>query len=363
MLGGMCIGTAHWTHPNALVFTLAALCAFLFVSGCRMFRGKWLLWTVAGVALGVSPYVAYCVYAQSTGEVDWATQVFRRSGALARPLSETLATEALRWRNFIRLPERFPVLMLYAWGAAWAAARGQRTDRLLLVFIVVSALLLPIIQPVETSRYYVVLVPGLAALVWRSLAYFLARTGSQGMQAGGIGNEVDRSRAVAAPMHPPATRLRKVAIFSALAVYVAMSIVPTAMIVHAQRHADYSAWAARIAAHIPKEASVMASTMLWTGLHDRRFISNHPPSFAEWTNEAEAADFIRQHRPDYLVQSSLLYTGVGGIEARTDDLRATVIGRASEQVARELNGRVLDEFYDRDFGASRVWALRWSTSP
>jgi len=213
----------------------------------------------------------------------------------------------------------------------------------MLVFVLGAALFLPLLQRVETSRYLVVLVPALAALVWRSLPII----GSMANLPERIGPRIS---------HP---RWGRITFVGLLTTYGLMSVVPTAAVVIAHRNASYDRCMARITQHIPKNAAVMAHTMFWTGLHDRRFVSSIPPSFSEWVSEDDAAAFIREHRPEYVVQSSGLYSSVGGLGPRPSDLRATVFDRACEQVAATVHSEILTEFYDRDFGAVRAWKRTW----
>jgi hypothetical protein len=119
----------------------------------------------------------------------------------------------------------------------------------------------------------------------------------------------------------------------------------------------------RIARSIPPHARVMGHTMLYMGLYDRDFVSSIPPYFSDWRSVEDAAAHIERHRPDYFVQTSLVYGSVGGLAERPRDLRTTTCGKGIEQVVRRVPAHVLDEFYDRDFGAVRIWRLDWTAVP
>ncbi len=149
-----------------------------------------------------------------------------------------------------------------------------------------------------------------------------------------------------------------------LAVYGAMSLAPTLLIFSAYRHADYDGWIARLSIHIPQEARVMGNMACWIGLRERQYISNVPPyfNFSDWRSEVDAAAFILEQRPEFLIQTSDTLQAVGGLAPRPSDLSGTLFGRACEQVAAQVPSQVLTEFYDRDFGAVRVWRLDWPTS-
>jgi hypothetical protein len=335
-LGGLCIGVAHWTHPNALVFTAAFGGAAVVVAGLRPLAGRRFLFALLGLAAGIAPYVAYVLYVQATTEVRWFAQVERRAWAFARPWSEIVLTEKLRWANFIRWPQRALLLILYVVAAAWAAFRGRRADRAILLFVLFAAVLMPLYQPVATSRYYVVLVPALAALVWRCLP----------VSAEGSGPARPRAAAVVTTF--------------ALLVVGLMSLAPTVVVMWAYRDADYDHWTAPIVAAIPKDATVMANTMFWTALHDRKFVSSNRPSFGTWQSAEEALGFIRANRPAYVVQASPDYSGLDGIAARTRDLDSTTFGQACERLDELAPARiVLEQPYHRDFGVARVWKMEW----
>ncbi|MCK4658052.1 MAG: glycosyltransferase family 39 protein [Phycisphaerae bacterium] len=341
-VGGLCIGLACWTHPNAVIFTTAGFVGLLAMAGFGKFKGWWLVCAVGGLVMGLAPYLVYVGYVESTSEVRVMDQVAARTGAYARSLMQMLAMEKARWMNFLRLPLRTPLLLLYLWGLAWALFRGRRGERLLLIFIVAAALLMPLLLRVGHGRYCVVLVPALAALVWRSLPRVGVRSGGAEDGAGPMVSQAWIGRSLAVGM---------------MLVYMGMSLLPTVAVGYAHRKADYDAWVARVARHIPPHASVMAHTMYWTGLHDRRFISSIPPYYSDWRTVEDAVAHIDKHHPEYLVQSSILFGGVGGLGPRKDDLHGTVFGQACEQVAARGGARVLDEFYERDFGRVKVWKI------
>jgi hypothetical protein len=354
-LGGLCFGVAPWTHPNALVFTAAFAGAIVLVAGLRQLSGRRFPLALLGLAAGLAPYVAYVLYVQATTDVRWFSQVERRAWAFARPLGEILQIERLRWANFIRWPQRALLPVLYVVAAAWAAFRGRRGDRAILLFVLLSAALMPLYQPVATSRYLVVLVPALAALVWRSLP--VSAEAIEHVEPGG-----KASRGVPTPPAWSARRSRAAAAVTTLALLAvgSMSLAPTLVVFWAYRDAGYDRWTAPIAAAIPKDAKVMANTMFWTALHDRNFVSSVRPSFGEWESADEVLAFIRTIRPAYVVQASTDYSSLGGIAPRPRDLASTIFGQACERLSELAPAQVvLERPYHRDFGAARVWKVEW----
>jgi len=299
---------------------------------------------LGGFVAGIAPYVCFVIVAQYATDVRLADQVGRRAGSFRRPPVEIVATEIRRWTNFLRLPMRAPLALMFLWGVLWGLFRGGKPERTLAIWVVLSALLLPLIQPVPTGRYLVILVPALAALLWRSLPHAAATAPDAWGRVG------------------PNVSIRHISFALTsilLVVYVAMSLAPNAYVLYKHRRADYNRWMARIAEHIPRDARVMGDTMFWTGLHDRAFVSSITPYFAHWRSEADAAAFIEHHRPARLIQASSMYSAVGGVARRPADLRATTFGRACELVAAAVPSEILLEFYDPDFGAVRVWKLEW----
>lgn len=344
LAGGVCAGLACWAHANAVVYTLAALFAVIAACGLRCLRGGWLAWAILGLAVGLAPYAGYVLYEQNATGVRLLDQVVRRADAFARPAGEMITTEWRRWANFLRLPARAPLAALYAWGLGWGLVRGGRNDRLLAFLVLFSALMMPWWQSVSTGRYLVVLVPALTALVWRSLPRCTTSAPD------------DRGR------NGPCLAGRRAGTWvtpTLLVIYAGMSLAPTAVVFHDHRNADYERWMARVAEHIPRDGRVMAHTMYWTGLYDRRFISSIPPFFSDWPDEADAVAHIERYRPEWLIQSSHLFSSVGGVGPRPQDLRATPFGRACETLAARVPAQVVTEFYDRDFGAVRVWKVDW----
>lgn len=343
LLGGACVGLACWTHANAVVFSAAALIGLIVAAGFGILKRAWLPYAVIGMVAGLAPYWAYVLYVQGVSDVRWLDQVGPRTEAYARPVWEILATEKARWAKFLRLPLRLPLAVVLVWAGGWALFRGRRADRLLLTLIVAATLLMPMVQWVATGRYYVALVPALGALVWRSLP----RSGVRSAGAGSIGPAFSRAwvnRGIATGM---------------LLVYAGMTLAPTFAIFYAYRRADYDSWVARVAEHIPRDGRVMGHTMYWTGLYDRQFITSIPPYYSDWRTVDNAVTHIEKYQPEYLIQSSTLFGGLRGLGPRKRDLRATVFGRACERVAAQVPARVLTEFYERDFGAVRVWKLEW----
>ncbi len=343
-IGGVFIGLACWTHPNGVLFSTAAFVGLLAMVGIGRLRGIWLPWAVGGLAVGLAPYLMYVAYVQTTSEVRVMDQLAARTAAYARPLADMLAVEKSRWVNFLRLPLRTPLLLLYVWGGIWAVWKGTRGDRLLVILIAATALLMPVLVNVPTGRYIVVLVPALAALVWRSLP----RIGRHSTSANGrVGPAISR-----------AWIYRGSAVGMVL-VYLGMSLLPTLAVLYAYRNADYDRFVARASIHIPPQARVMAYIMYWTGLHDRQFISSKPPYCSDWRTVEDAMAHIYRYRPEYLIQSSVLCSGLGGLGPRPEHMHGTVFGRACERVAARMRGQILTEFYERDFGGVRVWKLEW----
>lgn len=344
LFGGLLTGLACWTHPNAVLFTIAAAVTLAVILRRVMWNPRILGWSLLGMAVGVAPYVAYVAYVQSTTSIRLMDQLAERSAAYQRPPGEMLAAERERWDNFLQLPMRLPLLMLYLWAVGLAAWRGGQAERLLLLLVLIAAVLMPVLIQGAHGRYLVVLVPALCALVWRSLP--------------GIGR-VTKLWSEAVWRH---TSLRW-ATAGVLVVYAAMSLVPTVAILWAHRHADYNRWMSRIARSIPPDARVMAHTMYWTGLRDRQFISTVPPYFSDWLNPQDFVAFVYKHRPDYLIQSSHLFASVSGLGPRPRNLRTTNCGQGSEMVAAAVPSEILDEFYHRDFGSVRIWHLKWNKLP
>ncbi|MGD8454564.1 MAG: glycosyltransferase family 39 protein [Phycisphaerae bacterium] len=344
-VGGALIGLACWTHPNALVFTAAAVVAVVVTAGSAARRGTWWLWAAGGVAAGLAPYVAYVAYVQATTDVRLMDQVAARTGAHFRSLMEMLSVERERWVNFLRLPMRLPLLLLVVWSAGWALWRGRRGDRLLLILVLAAAVLMPLLVRVPHGRYLVVLVPALAALIWRALPPSGDAGGSM------IGPAISHRW------------LRRSVVVGVLGLYAAMSLLPTLAVLYAYRGADYDRFVARLAAEIPPHARVMGHTMYWNGLHDRDFVSSIPPYFSDWECEADAVAHLEAYRPEYVIQSSHVFGSLGGLGPRPKDLRATPFGRACEQVAAGIPSQQLLEFYDPNFGAVRLWRFDWPPPP
>jgi hypothetical protein len=342
-LGGLCTGLACWTHPNGVVFSLAAFVAFAVAAGAARSMRFWLPVALGGVAVGLAPYALYVAYVQISSGVNLLDQVVSRQGAWSRPILEMLRVEYRRWVNFLQLPSRLPVLLLFLWGLFYAVWRGRTAERLLLVLAVVSAVLLPLFVVVAHGRYCVILVPALTALMWRSLSGPLA-TATADTKPGWLARH---------------RRCANVGVAFALLVYGIMSLGATGAVLYAHRGADYDAWVARVAAQVPAGHQVMAHTMFWIGLYDRRFISLVPPYYSDWRSDEDAVEHICRYRPEFLVQASSIYWGIEGLGPRTNDLRATHCGRACETVAARVPSRVLTEFYDRNYGAVRVWQLIW----
>jgi hypothetical protein len=331
-LGGLLTGLACWAHPNAVPFSVAGGIAFGLVVGPRRMLGRWLGWAVVGLFVGLAPYGIYVALVQHRTNLRLMDQLAERSAAYARPLREMLAVERERWVNFLQLPVRLPLVLLYGAGLAWTALRGKAAHRLMLLLVLSSSVLLPIVVCVGHGRYLVVLVPALAAVVWEALA---------------------------AAAHAAAAKRRRWLLVGTLGLYAAMSLGPTLAVVYTQRGADYDAWIARIARSVPAGARVMGHSMFWMGLRDREFISSIPPFYGDWRDVSGPAAHVGRYQPTYLIQSSLDYGAVGGLSPRPRDLRSTWFGQACELVASGIPSEALDEFYDRDFGAVRVWRLHW----
>ncbi len=347
-LGGLLTGLAGWTHPNALVFSVAALIALTVLLGRGLLDRRWLAFVILGATVGAMPYLAYVLFVQATTDVRLMEQVAERTGAYARSFAAMWTVEATRWSEFLRLPARLPLLIMYAWGALWIALRGKRADRLLLLLVLLTVLLMPLAVRAAHARYLVVLVPALAAFIWRSLPIPLARANDS---AGRVGPRMTRARGA------------KGITLAALGVYAAMSLLPSLAILYAHRHADYGRWVGRVAEHVPPGARVMGHTTYWIGLCDRRFISSIPPYFSDWRSEKDASEHICRYRPEYLIQSGVELSGVGGLKARSREMRGNTFARACEQVATQIPAHMLTEFYHPDFGGVRVWKLEWDGSP
>lgn len=337
MLGGLCLGLAVWAHPNAIVLAVGGLIALVVTRGPRILGRRWFAYAVLGAAIGLLPYVVFVTYVQATTGLSLLNQVGQRVGAWQRPSSDILTCEALRWSGFLRLPTRLPLLLIYLWAIAWTVWRGKRNDRLLLVFIFSTALLLPAMHCVPTMRYVTALIPALAALVWRSLSDGFADV----------------------PLRCPPSLWRRVR-RGVLGVYLAMAVVPTLSICYAHRQADYPNWSARVVASIPTSAKVMGHTMFWTALCDYNFVSEIAGDRGEWPDERAARNHLERLRPDYVIESSWDCGALGGFGPRPANFRRTPMSRAIEQVAAEHSARMLTEFYDRDFGAVRVWRFEWA---
>ena len=100
----------------------------------------------------------------------------------------------------------------------------------------------------------------------------------------------------------------------------------------------------------------MAHTMYWTGLHDRQFLSTLLP---HGSSIEDAVERLKKFQPDYAIQSSHTFGALKGIGPRPKDVRATDFARACERIAQEVSYETVTEFYDRDFGAVRVWHFQW----
>jgi hypothetical protein len=345
-LGGFLTGLACWTHPNALVFTLAIFIALTIMAGWKRTLGWWLIPVALGLFTGLLPYLAFVAYIQNTTEIRLAEQVAERSDILTRTIGSILTNEVKRWTNFIRLPERTPLLALYAWAAIWTAWRGTRKDRFLLILVLAMAIILPILVRVSHGRYLVVLVPALSAMIWRSL-----------LKTWGPHTASSTSPASSKSFLSRLARRKGASII--LVIYTLMSLAPTSAILWAYRNADYDRWVARVATTIPPDARVMGDTMFWIGLRNHPFISSIPPYYSDWRSVDDAVAHICKYRPDYLIQASSLYPGLDGLAPRSKNLRATRFGQACETMATRVPCQILTEFYDRDFGAVRVWKVNW----
>lgn len=350
-LGGVLIGLACWTHPNAAAYSAAALVGIAAVAGLRRLWELWIPTALVGVLIGLAPYLLYVAYVQEVTDLRLLDQVGFRTGAYARPFWESrpfwdiVTTEGLRWSNFLQLPLRMPLSILFLGALAYAALRGSKPDRFLLILIVLASPMIALINTHATGRYLVVLTPALAALVWRALPAKLWGTGGE-HAGGGAGS---RRR-----------RLRRAATLGILLVYASMTVVPTLSIFWGHRRADYDAWMARVTKDIPPDATIMAHTMYWTGLHNRQFLSTDLPF---GSSIEDAVEHLKRYRPEYIIQSSHKFGALKGIGPRPKDVRVTDFAQACERVAQEVPYETLAEFYHRDFGAVRVWRFQWPADP
>ncbi|MCH8965416.1 MAG: hypothetical protein IIB58_10680, partial [Planctomycetes bacterium] len=74
-----------------------------------------------------------------------------------------------------------------------------------------------------------------------------------------------------------------------------MTIVPTLSICWGHRRADYDAWMARVTKDVPLDATIMANTMYWTGLHDRQFLSSIIPHSS---SVEDAVARLKRYQPE-----------------------------------------------------------------
>jgi len=345
LVSGVLLGLAAWTHPNSMVFGAASVLAAMVLVGPRRRWLRTLPHLTVGGMLGLLPYVAYVLYVQSVSDVRLLDQLHPgRLSPYARPIAEMLTTEWQRWSAFLRFPLRAPLLVLYLIAVVAAALRRQRADLFVLLSILLAGAFLPLVVGVPWPRYLLVLLPALAALVWRALPW---QPGIEAVKG-------------AAPGRAPAVRSRAAMAGLGVAVFAAMTAAPTAALAWKHRTADFAAFVRPIARLIPPDARVMANIMFWSELHNRPFIASFPPDFGfDWEDEQAAAAHIRRYRPEYLIQESQLFSTSGGLGPQSRDLRAVPFGRACEIVAGEMPAENLGEFEDYHYGAIRVWRFYW----
>ncbi len=342
-----------YTHPNMAIVVFLAL--VLILGTLRFTRRAWIAITWFGLAgvLAAAPFFAYVAYAHARHDVHFIEQLGGfytnlEGGGAVTPL----VREARRWRGYFQPTHRGPWLLVVAASLVYAFIRRFTAQRWALVLIGGHAMLMFLLIKMPAHRYLVVLSPWFAMLIVLLAARLWNRAPVVGQ-----GRGRSAGRVLGAGL---------------LVVAAANQVAGNAYMAYAYREADYGRVCQRIAAQIPAGARVTGPLVLWTGLHDRPFLSEiDEPRLRVEAFAPTLRSRLMRFDPQYLVRTSDRCVSLGGLGPRrteanrdtehtwADDLAEALANRYLDIYIVQRGGVLVDRFTTRDFGTIEVYRARW----
>jgi hypothetical protein len=281
-LCGLLLGISLYTHPNSFLVVVAILFIVLSQFTAKQYPQILLRMGLGGL-IGFLPYGLYVVYQDGANHFhDFWLQIGYAAGMITNPgnyFSGILAAELERYISYIFFPYRLPIFLIQLFSIGYAIyKRGDKFNRIFLIFIFVHVVLFPILISTKYSRYLTVLMPAVIVLVIKMV-----------WDIAGWSYDIDLPAIFASIKKLN----RKVMVSTALAlVLFANQAGGDIWVVWQSRDCSFPPFISQVRSLVPSGAKVWGPMTFWFGFYDH-------PYRTQWTigHEKEMNSF----QPEYII--------------------------------------------------------------
>ena len=310
---GLLLGISLFTHPNSFLVFVAILVIALSQVRVKQYLHV-LLPLGLGVFIGFLPYAIYVVVQDGANQFrDFWLQIGYAATMVTSPtnyFSHALAAELERYISYIFFPYRLPIFLIQIFSIGYAFyKRGDKFNRIFLIFIFVHVVLFPILISTKYSRYLAVLMPAVVILVIKMV-----------WDIAGWSYDIDLPAIFASLKKLN----RKVMVSTALAlVLFANQAGGDFWAVLKSRDCSFTPFISQARSLVPRGAKVWGPMTFWFGFYDH-------PYRTQWTigHEKEMNSF----QPEYII----LYDTVEIWANQTNVTKRPIPASESEEALRNM---------------------------
>lgn len=346
-MAGFVMALGYDVHQNALIFAAALLVTYVVAAGRAFWRRPALWALVAGALLGSLVFrrtydlaLAFLGLGSSPLPAGVAAGGQGLAGSHRPPLLDltpTLFLQSLLAEIYYRFdPLRYPLAMILIVAAlGFLLWRHQSSDRLLLVFIGVAALLFVLLLQNKTSEYTILLYPFLMLAV---AAMFLGLLQRWPGRAAGAG------------------------VGAVLVLFLAVSLAQGARLLFSHRHYSYEAVVAQLEQVIPSQARVMGMPTWWLGLNGYDYRSNVTLTDYHYLRGYTLTEGLEAFQPEYLIVDDLWrsrFVDEGYFPENGMGRAVFYLPRQEFAAFLEQRGNKVLEILDPWHGLLQIYAIDW----
>ena len=327
LIGGILLGIAFWTHPNALLIACALAVVLLIEFGASLVKEKLTWFILVGFAAGILPFLVYLLTRDVADPIAmfWR-QLGERPGAISQQgwLGVSVQGEWQRFVELYRFPQRLFIGACYfgAWILAFRAR--DRFIRRIALILLVEGLLSFLIILNKSVLYATTIVP----LVCILAAYLFDQTVHPAFQL--------RAPKTSSPRLP--FTKSHAALLLALAVSL-NQIAGNVYLLWTNRDCSYNDLSQKLQTAIPPHSSVWGSMAFWFALQD------HP-----YRTQYTTAEDLTTFKPEYII--------AGDRETWGEKPSWEPVRRRVEEIVQRQGGLVAS-IDDRCYGHLRLYRIHW----